>query len=359
MLYTFPTEALAPGDYVLRVPVLAGIVTGDYEATSTLMAVGATGSFNLGPAEASVTVAPARDSDAGGSGNTGLAGALDFGDLQLAHIAQSGDVDLYKFVAPESADGALAQVLLSNVPEGVDYDLSIYAPTVTPLRSGAAERSLKSVGDIRYDLDPTDDIFPTDIADDINLDALASLGIGSDDYVLRDISSRRSNSDEEVAIPAIEEGKTYYVAVTSYLDDFSNVPYAIRLRTDAATALPACRASDRVLGVTPGLAAQQGALTGVTNLTNTLYLTNLEWLATDFPGEYADIVDAAMATGEFPGSSVEPAIVDVSLDGDVRARVRRRGRRTAAIRTPETTWSERSASCSTRCRRTHRTSRTS
>ncbi len=70
-----------------------------------------------------------------------------------------------------------------------------------------------------------------------------SLNINPDSpYVLRDISSRRSNSDEEVEIPAIEKNKKYYVAVTSYLGDFSNAPYAIRLRTDAATALPECRA---------------------------------------------------------------------------------------------------------------------
>ena len=96
-------------------------------------------------------------------------------------------------------------MLLSNVPEGVDYDLSIYAPTEIALRgSMPSTRSLKSVDDVRYDLDPSDDIFPTDIADDINLDALASLNIDTTSpYVLRDISSRRSNSDEEVEIPSV------------------------------------------------------------------------------------------------------------------------------------------------------------
>ena len=124
-------------------------------------------------------------------------------------------------------------MFLSNVPDGADYDLSIYAPTVYPVRGEPDHPAgtRKSVGDIRYDLDPGDDVFPTDIADDIDLDVLSTVWPrrGSS-HVLRDISSRRSNEDEEVDIPAVEEG-TYYVAVTSYLADFSNDPYAIRVRT--------------------------------------------------------------------------------------------------------------------------------
>ena len=227
----------------VRVPALAGIKTGDYPAEAQLIATGATGTFDPKDQE-SVTVVPVPDLDAATPPDSPKASALDFGDLQLAHIAQSGDVDLYEFIAPDSADGATAQVLLSNVPEGRDYDLSIYAPTETPLRGaiGDSAGTRKSVDDIRYDLDPGDDVFPTDIADDINLDTLRSFRTSAHRRrtYLRDISSRRSNSDEEVEIPALQKGKTYYVAVTAYLGDFSNAPYAIRLRTDAATALPVC-----------------------------------------------------------------------------------------------------------------------
>ena len=118
-----------------------------------------------------------------------------------------------------STPPALARgILLSNIPANVDYDLAVYEPGATPFRDPDElldREHLDSVGEVRYDLNPTDDVYPTDIVDDIATDVPAEFGITG--YVPRDVSSRRSQEDEEVKIPLLKAGVTYYVAVTSYL----------------------------------------------------------------------------------------------------------------------------------------------
>ena len=57
---------------MLRVPALAGIVTGDYEASSNLVAKGALPTVPP-DAKASVKVLPTRDLDGGGTTTSGKA----------------------------------------------------------------------------------------------------------------------------------------------------------------------------------------------------------------------------------------------------------------------------------------------
>jgi predicted outer membrane repeat protein len=302
-----------PGIYKLRVPVRAGIVTGEFEATATLVVSGLDEPLSD---SASVTVVPAPFRDS--SGGVQPVGLLTSGDLQLSHIASGADVDLYSFeVDDETLNGSTARVLLSNIPAGVDYDLSIYGPTSTPVRAGVTpKRSLTSLGDVRYDLDPDDDVFSTDVVGDIELDVVAGFGLG--DYVARDLSSRRSNTNEEVEIPAIQSGVRYYVAVTSYLADSSEMPYGIRLRIDEATAQPECAA---LPGLPFAADATGSSATSVAQLgtgVNTLYLTNRQRLQGQVGSVTAsEIVDAALATSGVNG--VDPAVVAVDDDPDVRA----------------------------------------
>jgi uncharacterized protein YjbI with pentapeptide repeats len=304
-LAEFDLQAVGQGSHELRVPVRAGLVTGtDFPASVSVLA---DDSVSAGPAIASVDVVEANV----GGGPNGVA-TLDFGDLRLAHVTSGDDADLYSFTAPEWADGATARVLLSNIPDDVDYDLSIYEPVTEPLRSGTPEQTLGSLADVRYDLDPGDDALPADLVDDVALDVTGEFGI--DDYRARDISSRRSDDDEEVVLPSLEAGVTYYVAVTSYLDDASSFPYGLRLRVDETGALPACRVGDRVFpNALPAPAVQSPIPSDV----DTLYLTNVQWLTGEVGAtSAAAILDAALATGTV--GDLVPAVIALDADPQVR-----------------------------------------
>ncbi len=120
----------------------------------------------------------------------------------------------------------------------------------------------------------------TDLANDIAID-INKLAAGipdlelDGDYALRDISSRRSNTDEEVTIPALVGGKTYVITVSGYFGDLSPEPYGLRVRLDTRTALPSAQ---RDRSATP-FRALRSPLTSrprstSTAGTNTLYVTN-------------------------------------------------------------------------------------
>ena len=103
---TYSIDDVASGEYVLRVPVRAGLSTGDATTFPTFVdvtAVGPNGEAPLvsaGPAGVNVVQAA--------SGGPGRAPILDDGQLQLGHIGSSNDVDLYSFTTPDDAIGASA-----------------------------------------------------------------------------------------------------------------------------------------------------------------------------------------------------------------------------------------------------------
>jgi hypothetical protein len=286
----FDIASVAPGTHELRVPVRAGVVTGgpftafvDVDASNSGQPLTAT-------AETDVTVVPAD-----GVGGSTTVASLQFDDLTLAHVSSSDDADLYEFTPTPDQAGSAARILLSNIPDGVDYDLAVYEPTADPLRVGTASERLSSVRETRYDLNPLDDVYPTDVVDDIATDVPARFGI--DGYAPRDLSSRRSDVDEEVRIPSLKAGTTYYVAVTSYLGASSNKPYGLRLRVDDTDRLPECLATDRwSAGSLPTYDADDIA-TDVPDGANTLYITNRQWLAGEVGAPRAEeILAAASAT---------------------------------------------------------------
>ena len=314
---TFNVTNVPPGSYELRVPARAGIVIGEVNPASvSVTGTAGNDTASAGPAVTNVKVVEAIVGD----GGPNAIASLDLGDLRLAHVTSSEDADLYKFVAPEWANGTTARVLMSDIPDGVDYDLTIYQQA-TPTLRGPSTRTLSSLGDVRYDLDPADDVFPTDVVDDIALDVPGEFGVTG--YVPADISSRRSNADEEVTLPALKPGATYYVAVTSYLHDSSPYPYGLRLRIDENGALPACRAGDRIfpntLATTPTTDTFDVAT--VPAGANTLYVTNSQWLTGEVGADAAgQITAAALATAGAAGvvPPVVPAVVTVDSDSTVR-----------------------------------------
>jgi len=302
----FTIGAASVGTHELRVPARAGLVTGasvpsNIEVVASSGAQQAAASSNV-----VVNVVAAGDAD----GSSLAVPTLKFGDLRLAHVSSNDDADLYSFTVTATDAGNAARVLLSNIPDNVDYDLAIYEPETLPLRAGKPAEKLASVGEVRYDLNPTDDVYPTDLVDDIAIDVPSRFGITG--YTPRDISSRRSNADEEVRIPSLKAG-TYYVAVTSYLGSSSNSPYGLRLRIDDTDRLPACRSGDR--WASGDLPVSSLAVPAFASDANTLYITNTQWLAGEVGLTAANqIIEAAARTTGTNGVIAKVVALDAYLD---------------------------------------------
>ena len=306
---TYRVDDVASGSYQLRIPVRAGLTVG----TSGPAFAKATAEGPNGTAEAVSTEEVIVEVVEAASGGPGRAPLLSDGELQLGHIGSSNDLDVYQFTAPGSS-GASARILLSNIPDGVDYDLSVYGVRPRSLR-GTPTDAQSSLGDVGFDLNPDDDVLATDVVNDIAIDindiASEIPGLGAvNDYTLRDVSSRRSNNDEEVTIPAIDGTQTYLVVVSGYYGDLSPEPYGLRVRLDRRTALPAeCEALPypgnlALPSVSQGLDVEPG-------ITNTLYVTNSARLqfeedtrALAEDRDPVDALDAVIGTTGSPGTGI-------------------------------------------------------
>jgi CSLREA domain-containing protein len=301
----FSIPAVANGTYTLRVPVRAGLTIGDFTASATLDARQGDQGPGLLEDDATVTVVEASEDDsAGASVPLSLDGPE---ELQLAHISRSDDADLYSFVVPEGLSGAQARLLLSNVPSAADYDLVVYAPAPEPLRNEPTQE-LSSLGDIGFDLSPADDVYSTDVVDDIQLSLLEQRDISG--YTVRDTSTKRVDEDEEVTTGPLQGGATYYVAVTSYNQSLSPQPYGLRVRVDGAVDLPACAAPrfDEV-------ALPEPQAIDVPSDATTLYVTNTQWLA----ASEVDVTDVLAAIDGTAGVNGEvPGLVAVDSDAQIR-----------------------------------------
>lgn len=299
----FLIDNVPNGIHELRIPARAGLVTGG-PFTAVGQVIGSSGGEVLStpPVDmADVWVVEAFEEDSPGSPIP----LLTDGELQLAHISRADDVDLYAFTVPAGAAGAKARIRLSNIPAGVDYDLAVYQAEPTPLR-GAPTQTLDSLGDIGYDLDPSDDVYETDLAGDIPLNVTGDRGIPG--FTVRDISTKRSQEDEEVGTGPLEAGGIYYIAVSSYLDGLSPNPYGLRVQLQDAPALPDCAGPRALPTASPMVQAPIGADV------NTLYITNTQWLAADLATTAGgvtlqQITDAITATAGVNG--VVPALVPV------------------------------------------------
>jgi uncharacterized protein YjbI with pentapeptide repeats len=309
---SFTISNVASGKYELRVPVRAGSTIGspdEFQASSTATATGPNGAITKPSNNVGVTVVQANSVKP-------TAPSLQDGQLELGYIGGSGELDVYSFVAPAGTTGASARILLSNVPKDVDYDLAVYGPRPASLR-GAPLPERAAIGDDQFDLDPGDDVLATDIVDDIELDiAKIAPTVGlvlppeSTGYGLRDISSRRSNVDEEVTLPALESGKTYVVVVSGYFSDVSPEPYGLRVRLDRRTAVPECAANTYPGSSTPPALTPANASLAITSSTNTLYVTNAARLDREAPGRANDVITAIESTDGINGVDAGLLLLD-------------------------------------------------
>ena len=88
--------------------------------------------------------------------------------VNLGYISGDEDVDIYSFtVSPDQANlGIQGDLFLSNIPDGADYDLTLYAKQTDPLR-GEPEDVIGYVDDVVLDLNPFDDRVQADPVQDI------------------------------------------------------------------------------------------------------------------------------------------------------------------------------------------------
>ncbi len=302
----YSIDNVQTGIYTLRVPVRAGTKVSD--VNSATVRVAATGLAD--PIDdLTVNVTVVQD----GAGSPATAPILSEGDLQLGYIGGSGELDVYSLDTTGVPAGSSARVLLSNIPDGVDYDLTVYGPSPTSLR-GTPRPELPSLGDVGFDLDPNDDALATDVVNDIAIDINdVAAGIGGlnlqGTYALRDVSSRRSNNDEEVTLPTLLTNTKYVVVVSGYFGDLSPEPYGLRVRLDTRTALPDCAVTD----LNPAVDGIQGypnhSLTAppvppdlvVGPQTNTLYVTNSARLDAESPGKVDQVIASIEGTRGFNG----------------------------------------------------------
>jgi len=302
----FHIADVGTGTHTLRVPVRAGLETGSvgadgepkFPAFGSVVATGGGDVVSPPMQSVAVNVVPADGVE------DGLASTLlTFDDslLSLAHVSSEGDVDLYRLEVPQILDGVEARVRLSNIPVGADYDLAFYRPTQPSLRNEPTAE-LSELGDFGFDLDPTDDVYPTDVAGDVALDVPEDRGLG--DFTVGDSSTRRSNEDEEIVTGVLVGGEVYYVAVTPYLQSFSAQPYGLRLRVGEGVDLPECVAAATLPAGTPAPPSIPAVPSGV----DTLYVTNSQWLHAEV-GDTTAIFEAVGATAGVNG--VVPMLVPV------------------------------------------------
>jgi hypothetical protein len=294
---TFHLENVSTGVHTLSVAVRAGLTLGDFTASASAAAQSAGESASAGPAEATVTV-----TDAAESGGTVL---MTSGDLNLAHMSRSGDVDLYSFTVPNDSSlrGSVAKILLSNLP--ADYDLVVYAPAFASLR-GDPEQRMAAIDEYTVGLAPSADAFAADVAQDIPLEPPAGTAVAA-------VSSRRGQADDEVTIASLVPGATYYVQVSSYNGTLSNKPYALRMSLLGGAPLPVC-GPRQFPNAMPGAADQPTIPDGV----NTLFITNLQWLNASFGSTAAsEITDAVAAVNGV--ADVNSALVPVDAYGPVQS----------------------------------------
>ncbi len=273
--------ALSEGQYVLSVPVWAGVELGSFEASASVCAEADVQTAEAGPATASITVVEGAPST----------GTVLTDNVELAHIATSGETELYQF---ELTGRAQARINLSNLAD--DLDLVLFGPPFeAPLR-GEPEVGYGFVDDFAYDLTPDDDVLDPNALNDLPLEPPAG-------QVLHAVAARRGTADELIDTGALRPG-IYTIQVSGYNGATANQAFALRLRT---TPLPDVVCPGE-LGTLP-TGGDAPVPTGI----NALFLYNSSTY-----GDAGTLQSLVSDTG-WGDTGITPALIAVDLDGEVAA----------------------------------------
>ena len=313
---------LSRGVYSVRLAFRAGVVLGgvdDYIAFASATGVPSAGpDATAGPASAGIRVIEAGTDGTGGGDPAADVHALSNGVLYVGHIASADDVDLYGFEIGTDDDliGSSAQILLSDVPDGADFDLVLYGPPLgDPLR-GPNQEGFGLVEDFFFGLTPADQELDTDLLQDVQTNP-AAVGLGAFDVELQVVSAKRGQNDEEIDTGTLQPGN-YFVQVTSYNGSTSDDPYVLRIIVEDGD-LASCDSPGFAFG--PYVATASSSWVG--NPLNTLFLYNHERLVDVYGALAAGDVVTELASITAPLSpwavdrGVYAAVVPIDGDFDV------------------------------------------
>ena len=225
----------------------------------------------------------AEGTDAGSTAGTAAPIASD--RLQFGYLASGGDVDLYSF-APRSADTQVG-VRLSHLAG--DGDLVLFGPPQDTTTNGPSALTSRSIAP---QVAPIDDegLDPTSnqVAPRPELSADVPVGAPAGTTVVAR-SATSSAVDEE---NAIGRGANF-VQVSAYRGAVSNLPYVLRVREVAATAVPQCLPYDHPYSGAPGTLPD---LTTLPAGLRTVFVVNLQRLGDQFPGADVSALLAKLQT---------------------------------------------------------------
>jgi CSLREA domain-containing protein len=236
---TLNLGTLQPGPHTATIDTRAGLTLGPATATANGTA---TAGNDTATASSSNTVTVVESFENGGTQSCGDLDACDSKTLQpdtlyIAHISSPTDRDIYTFTVPPTAGSKTrARILLSNIPQGADFDLALYGPQTQFLRN-PPQQSIQPVADQPLSLYPTGDHVAPDIVNDVPLTPPAYAP-----SVIQ-VSANRGNADEEIDTGSLKPGQ-YAVQVSGYNGSWSNQPYALRMTLNTFTP-PACAAPVR------------------------------------------------------------------------------------------------------------------
>jgi hypothetical protein len=220
--------------------------------------------------------------------------------IYVGHLASSTDSDLFKISV---AEGQTMSAILSNLP--ADFDLTLYAPTGTPLANRVSERVLVPIQDELIGLPGEPTAAPADPADDLSLENALVYAVGQ----------RRDTGDERIDTGRLSAG-VYYLKVTGFNEAASTKPYALRVTMETpVSTIPPCAAWPFVGdSIVQGSLPNAGAYADV----NTIFVVNQERLFGKFPIEANSVMTGlssfVTSTNANPALGVKALVVPI--DGD-------------------------------------------
>jgi Domain of unknown function DUF11/WD40-like Beta Propeller Repeat/VHL beta domain len=257
---TFDLTNLTPGSHDLNLVLRPSLVLGA-----------------SGPLAASIE--PAGGDEAGGSGggvdvheafepqnnDPASAPALDADTVYLSHITSASDTDTYRFPITQPGERITVKMV---PPAGADYDLSLYRPTRTALRSSP-------IASVPLDVPAmVDNGLPvTHSSSSLTPESLADVPIAS--VPIASVSDTRGSAEETgtVVAQAADVGHDLRIDVTGYQASTSAQPYTLLVTVQPAAILPPCaprtfpHAGEGTAGSLPSIASLPAGL-------NTVFVVN-------------------------------------------------------------------------------------
>ncbi len=219
--------------------------------------------------------------------------------IVLSQISSATDVDIFAFDV--TTPGQRVGGVLWNLP--ADYDLTIIGPGTTPL-SETSGRTRESVADA--------DASILGGATSSTLSDAGQYQPPSPLSVIARSTSRGTNSESLAPVPTFVAGR-YYLVVSPYDGAFSDVPYALRLLSDAPLVAPPVCSTATVFppqSDTPSAPALAPLPTDI----DTLFVINHDRMARQYGDAAADEVVAEI---QALNSALDGDLADLGLSAGV------------------------------------------